>query len=182
MANSDYPSGFTVAGHKGGGVARAAAFQIDQSYATALFCGDAVTIASGYINKAAQDSGAILGIFDGCTYVDGSNNLMFSRYWPGVSLADVAKIVTAFVYVDPDILYEVQTDTGTASTIASLGVSYDIELDHAGSTLTGQSGMELDISDTGTGQFTIYGLVDRPNNVYGVNSKVMVFNNVPVMG
>jgi hypothetical protein len=42
--------------------------------------------------------------------------------------------------------------------------------------------MELDLGDTGTGQFTIYKMVDRPDNAAGVNAKVLAFINVPTMG
>lgn len=182
MANADTPMGFVPAGHKGGGVIRASEFKIAYNYGTALYTGDAVILSSGYVNVAADDSSTILGVFAGCSYRDNTGAVVFSRYWPGVALTDTAAVVTAYVYADPNILYEVQTDTGTASTIASVGVSYDIEKDHAGSATTGQSGMEIDINDTGTGQFTVFGLSDKPNNAWGVNSKVLVFNNVPVMG
>lgn len=182
MANSDRPNGFSVAGHKSGNTPQTNEFQIAYNYATALYSGDAVILSSGYVNKAAQDSAAILGVFAGCQYVNDAGEIKFSPYWPGVALSDSTKVVKALVYTDPGILYEVQTDTGTASTIANIGVSYDIELDHAGSAVTGRSGMEIDLSDTGTGQFTVFGLVDRPDNAFGTNSKVLVFNNVPVMG
>lgn len=182
MANVDRPNGFTPAGHKGGGTIRAAEFEIAYNYATALYSGDAVILSSGKVNVAADDSAAILGVFAGCQYANDAGEIIFSPYWPGVALADSAKVVKAFVYVDPDILYEVQTDTGTTSSIANVGVSYDIEKDHSGSATTGRSGMELDLSDTGTGQFTVYGLSQTPNNAWGTNAKVIVFNNVPVMG
>lgn len=182
MANADTPKGFVPAGHKNGGVVRASEFKIAYNYNTALFTGDAVILASGYVNKAADNSATILGVFAGCQYKNDAGEVIFSRYWPGVALSDTAADVKAFVYSDPGILFEVQTDTGTGSSIANIGVAYDIELDHSGSTLTGQSGMEIDLGDTGTGQFTVYGLSNTPNNAWGVNSKVLVFNNVPDMG
>ena len=182
MANVDRPNGFTPVGHKNGGTIRASEFKIAYNYATAIYSGDAVILASGLVNVAADSSSAILGVFAGCQYKDNTGATQFSPYWPGVALTDSATDVKAFVYADPGILFEVQTDTGTTSTIASVGVSYDIELDHAGSAVTGRSGMEIDISDTGSGQFTVYGLVDRPDNAWGVNAKVLVFNNVPAMG
>lgn len=182
MANVDRPNGFTPCGHKSGGVIRAAEYEIAYNYATALYSGDAVILSSGYVNVAADDSATILGVFAGCQYANDAGEIQFSPYWPGVALADSAKVVKAFVYVDPNILYEVQSDTGTASTIANIGVSYDIEKDHSGSATTGRSGQELDLNDTGTGQFTVYALSQTPNNAFGTNSKLVVFNNVPVMG
>ena len=182
MANVDRPNGFVPVQHKGGGEIRAREFRVAYNYATALFSGDAVILSSGYVEKAADNSSTILGVVAGFQYQNDAGEVVFSKYWPGVALSSSTAVVKAMVYVDPDIIYEVQTDTGTGSTIANIGVSYDIELDHAGSTLTGQSGMEIDLGDTGTGQWTVVGLVDRPDNAYGVNSKVLVFSNVPVMG
>lgn len=182
MANVDRPNGFTPAGHKNGGVIRASAFKIAYNYATAIYSGDAVILASGLVNVAADDSATILGVFAGCQYKDNTGAVQFSPYWPGVALTDTAADITAFVYTDAGILFEVQTDTGTASTVANTGVSYDIEKDHAGSATTGRSGQELDLSDTGTGQFTVYALIDRAGNEYGVNSKVLAFINLPTMG
>ena len=182
MANVDRPNGFTPIGHKGGGDVTSQQFTIAYNYATAIYAGDAVILASGLVNVAADDSAAILGVFAGCEYRNNAGEVIFSPYWPGVALSDSTAVVKCHVYVDPDILYEVQTDTGTGSTIAVIGSSYDIEKDHTGSATTGRSGQELDLGDTGTGQFTVVGLVDRPDNAWGVNSKVIVFNNVPVMG
>lgn len=181
MANADTPRGFVPVGHKGGGVVRAAEFKIAYNYATAIYAGDSVILASGYVNVAADDSSVVLGVFMGCEYRNNSGEVVFSKYWPGTALTDTAAVVKAYVYADPDILYVVQTDTGTASTIANVGVAYDIEKDHAGSAITGQSGQELDLSDTGTGQWMVYGLFDAPNNAFGTNSKLVVFNNVPLM-
>ena len=181
MANVDAPRGFTPVGHKGGGTIRTQEFQILESYATAIYSGDSVILASGYVNIGAQDSAAVLGVFAGCQYTDDTGAVIFSPYWPGVDLAGSTKIVKAFVYVDPDIIYEVQTDTGTTSTQASVGVAYDMEADHAGSATTGRSGQEIDISDTGTGQWMVMGLVERPDNAWGINAKVLVFNNVALM-
>ncbi len=181
MANADSPRGFTPVGHKGGGTIRTQEFNILESYATAIYYGDSVILASGYVNVAADNSAAVLGVFAGCQYTNDSGEVIFSKYWPGVDLAGSTKVVKAFVYVDPDILYEVQTDTGTTSTQASVGVAYDMEADHAGSTLTGQSGQEIDLGDTGTGQWMVVGLADKPDNAWGINAKVIVFNNVPLM-
>ena len=182
MANADRPNGFTPIGHKGAGAIRTSEFRIAYNYGTAIFAGDAVVLASGYVNQAADNSASILGVFAGCEYRDNAGNVVFSPYWPGTALTDTAAVVKCHVYVDPDILFAVQSDTGTTSSIANVGVAYDIELDHAGSTVTGRSGMELDLGDTGTGQFTVYGLVDMPDNAYGTNAKLIVFNNVPTMG
>jgi hypothetical protein len=183
MANVDLPNGFQPYRHIGGGAIRANEFALASAYGSSIKRGDAVVITSGKLAIAADNSAAILGIFAGCKYINPAGEVIFSPQWPAGQTTLGSVDATAFVYDDPDITYKVQVDTGSTFAIAShVGVSYDIELDHAGSTTTGQSGMELDLNDTGTGQFTIMGLINEPGNEVGVNAKVEVMNNVPVFG
>ena len=179
MANSDSPRGFQPIGHAWGGTGGRFAptpYKMQSAYGTSLFTGDAVVLTSGYLARAADDSALICGIFFGCSYTNAdSTNIPFSAYWPASTATLGSADFTAFVLDDPGIIYEVQSDTGTAYVQAThLGGSYDIELDHAGSTLTGMSGMELDLGDTGQTQFLVLGLIDRPGNAVGVNAKLAV--------
>lgn len=175
MANSDQPSGFIPRRHASGGVIRSNAYKIASAYGTSLFAGDAVILASGYVNTAAENSATLLGVFDGCQYKASDGSIVFSRYWPASTVTQGSSDVTAYVYDDPAIIYRAQTDTGTAYVDAThKGGSYDMEADHAGSTFTGQSGMEIDLSDTGSTQFLVLGLIDEPGNAAGVNAKVEV--------
>lgn len=176
MANADTPRGFVPFRHRGGGVIRASDnYKIQSAYATNIFTGDAVILSSGYLNIAADSSSTITGIFAGCKYRAADGSTVLSPYWPASTVTLNSEDVTAFVYDDENISYEVQTDTGTAYVDAThKGGSFDIELDHSGSTTTGQSGMELDLSDTGQTQFLVLGLVDRASNAAGTNAKVEV--------
>lgn len=179
MANADRPSGFRVAGHRNGGTARhSTPFTIAYNYGTAIYSGDAVILSSGTITVATAASTTITGIFDGCSYRDNTGAMIFSRYWPGVALADSAAVVTAYVYVDKGILFEVQCETGVAYVDAThIGTSCDLIATHSGSAITGQSGQEITPGTTGDAQFMIWGLVDRPDNAVGVNAKVLVSIN-----
>jgi hypothetical protein len=61
---------------------------------------------------------------------------------------------------DPYQLFEVQADGSIA--VTDVGNTADIIFTHAGSTVTGQSGMELDTADIGTGkQLVIEGIAPR---------------------
>lgn len=63
---------------------------------------------------------------------------------------------------DPYQLFEVQADGSVA--VTDVGNTADIIFTHAGSTDTGQSGMELDTSDIGTGkQLVIEGVSYKPD-------------------
>lgn len=175
MSNSDRPSGFTPRRHAFGGVIRANAYAIASAYATSIFNGDAVVLTAGKVNQAADNSAAILGIFAGCQYVDSEGNVKFARHWTADAVTLGSADAKAWVYDDPGIIFGVQTDSATAYVDAThKGGSYDVQLTHAGSTYTGQSGMELDLNDAGSTQFLVLGLIDEPNNAAGVNAKIEV--------
>lgn len=185
MPNIDTPNGFTPLRHLGGGLIRTQMFAIASAYAADIYAGAPVILSSGKVNVAAENSAAILGIFAGCSYVDSSGNQVFRPSWATGTVTQGSADATAYVYADPAISYKVQTDTGTAFTAAMVGSSYDVEADgtdHTGSHITGRSKAELDCGDTGTGQFTVVGLVNEPGNAVGVNALVEVINNVPVIG
>ncbi len=179
MANRDEPNGFVPFRHRGGGAMRhGGPYKIQSAYATALYSGDAVILSSGYVAVAAENSATILGVFDGCKYRASDGSIVFSNYWPASTVTLGSEDVEAFVFDDPMISYRVQCDTGTAYVDAThKGTQVDVELDHSGSALTGRSGMEVDLGDTGTGQFLVVGLIDEPDNAAGANAKIEVLIN-----
>ena len=176
MANADRPSGFMPMRHAFGGVIRANPYKITDAYATGLFTGDMVILSSGFLAIGAENSATPLGVFSGCQYRNTDGEVKFSKYWPAAQATlGAANDTIAWVYDDPGIVFRVQSDTGTAYVVAThMGGVFDIELDHAGSTTTGQSGMEIDLNDTGTGQWLVLGLIDEPGNAVGVNAKLEV--------
>lgn len=176
MANADTPMGFQPYRHRGGGVIRSSGdYKIQSGFATALFTGDAVVLTSGYLARAADSSGTIIGIFEGCRFRDTDGAIKWQPNWVASATTLGSEDVQAFVYTDPMISYRCQSDTGTAYVDAThKGGVFDIELDHNGSAITGLSGMEIDLSDTGTGQFLVIGLIDEPENAVGVNAKLEV--------
>lgn len=175
MANSDIPMGFQPFRHRGGGVIRASSYKLQSAYSTALGIGDAVILSSGYINRAADNSATILGIFAGVRYRASDGSIVFTNYWPASTATLGSEDAEALVWDDPMISYRCQSDTGTDYVDAThKGGAYDIELDHSASSITGISGMEIDLGDTGTGQFMVLGLIDEPNNAAGTNAKIEV--------
>jgi len=176
MANRDAPQGFQPLRHRGGGVVRASGdYKIASGYTSALYSGDAVVLTSGKVEKATDSSAAILGIFAGCQFRTTDGETKFQPFWPASQALLNSEDAQAWVYDDPMISYKVQCDTGTAYVDAThKGTSVDLEIDHAGSVVTGRSGMEVDLADTGSGQFKIIGLIDAADNAAGVNAKVEV--------
>lgn len=181
MPNANQPMGFIPRRHMSGGVVRHhEPFKIQSGYATALFRGDAVILTAGYVTKALENSALILGIFDGVRYRDSSGKTTFSPNWVASTVTLGAEDVECFVTTDRHIAYRVQSSVGTAYVDAThKGGVFDLIATNAGSAITGQSGMELNLGDTGTGQFRVIGLIDEPNNAAGLNAKLEVVCNVP---
>lgn len=121
-------------------------YPIQYSYATNIFFGDFVVLASGFATRAAVTSSTALnltvGVFVGCSYTDPvMKQKRFSQYWPASTLAgDAVAIVTD----DPDTVFRaamVTTQGGTTIGSASLrcvGANL-VASDLAGSTTTGDS-------------------------------------------
>jgi len=125
--------------------------------------------------RKAENSATILGIFAGCKYRATDGSMVFSNYWPASTQVLGDGDADAYVFDDPMISYKVQCDTGTDYVDAThKGTQVDVELDHTGSATTGNSGMEVDLGDTGTGQFLVVGLIDDPDNAAGANAKLEV--------
>jgi len=175
MANANEPGGFRPLRHLAGGLIRSNAYKIQSGYASNIFTGDAVALSSQYLNVGGT-SGSLLGIFAGCKYIASDGSVKFSPYWPASTATSGSADVTAYVYDDPNITYRVQASVDLAYVDAShKNGSFDLVGTNAGSTLTGQSGQELNLNDTGTGQFLVLGLLDTEvNNAAGLNAKLEV--------
>ena len=113
---------------------------------TAIFFGDVVNLTSdGTIRKmATTDSGAVVGVFLGCTYVDPTFGLTFRQSYPG-GLTN--STMSAYVQDDPDALFKAAVcDTGT-TTISFLNrtdVNRNAALvQNSGSTTTGNSAVAI---------------------------------------
>ena len=169
MSSTSAPFGFRAANHPSG-LVRPKAYTIASGYAVNLFSGEPVKLVdAGTVQLATSDgtrSGTIagttlLGIFAGCEYRDATGKPTVSPFWPASTSATE---ITAWVYDDPETLFEVQyANPGTAGTDSvqtSVGEQCDFALSASpyGSTATGLSNSYLGaIETTGTGQFQITG-------------------------
>jgi len=126
-----------------------------------IFQGSLVIMAAGgtvIIGTAtAVDS---VGVFNGCFYTDPTTSKpTWRNYYPG-SIA--ASDIVAFVFDDPDLTFEIQTDGTVAAT--AVGENADTA-GVTGSTINGQSTMELSsTTGSGTAQMRIVGLSKDPDN------------------
>lgn len=177
MANPDAPAGLKPVRHYRGGLARANAYRIASEYGTSIFRGDLVKgTATGKEIAKAGNSDTAVGVFAGCQYTDETGEVQYRPYWPAGTTVKTGTHVTAWVYDDPDILFEIQADADIEA--ADIGAMSDTA-DAGGDTMNGTSGVELSSSGIAASskQLKIIDLVDRPDNAYGTNAKVLVLIN-----
>lgn len=177
MANVDAYTGFQPIGHFGGGLVRTEMFKIASGYSSNIFTGDPVILTAGRVEVAAASSTTLIGVFAGCEFLDSSGvpGGRWSPYWPASTTTTGSVAATAYIWADPMIVFRCQSDTTTAYVETThLGTFVDLIATHAGSTTTGLSGMEADLSAVGDAQMVVLGLVDEVGNAAGVNAKLRV--------
>ena len=113
---------------------------------TSMFTGDPIMIygAGTIIPTGANPTHKSAGVFQGCSYVDGNGNQIFSRVWTGGA---TATDINLHVCTDPAQTYFIQADAPvTAANGFGAGIFNGVWTAGAGSTRTGNSGYELDAS------------------------------------
>jgi hypothetical protein len=152
---------------------RPKAYTIASTYAANIFSGDPVKLTdNGVIQLGTSDgtrSGTtdgitLLGIFAGCQYLDASGKPTISPFWP--SGATGTEIV-AWVYDDPETLYDVQYDNPSPGTTVQTAVGEECDWTVAspgGSTQTGLSTTQLTAIQSTSGQFQITGFAYNIND------------------
>ena len=104
-----------------------------------------------------------VGIFNGVFYDDPTTGKpTFKNYWPGgVTVTNPAAGATAFVYDNPDDLFEVQTSGTLTQSIASRGIDMAYTV---GSTINGRSKEEITATAKNAGQFAVVRISGDPAN------------------
>lgn len=167
MSSTSAPFGFRPSYHNSGKI-RPKAYTIASTYAANIFSGDPVKLVdAGVIQLGTSDGSrtgtvdgiSLLGIFAGCEYRDATGKPTVSNFWPtGTTATDI----TAYVYDDPETLFDVQyTNPGTAGTDSvqtAVGEECDwVPTAAGGSTSTGLSSTYLTAIQATSGQFQITG-------------------------
>lgn len=172
MSSTSAPFGFRPSFHNSGQM-RPKAYAIASAYGTNIFAGDPVKLTdNGVIQLGTSDgtrSGtvdgiALLGIFAGVQYRDSNGKPVVSNYWPA---STTATEIQAFVYDDPETLFDVQYDNPSAGTTVQTAVGEECDWTVAspgGSTSTGLSNTKLTVIQATSGQFQITGFGYGPDN------------------
>jgi hypothetical protein len=164
---------------------RPKAYVIASTYAANIFSGDPVKLTdNGVIQLGTSDgtrSGttdgiSLLGIFAGCQYLDAGGKPTISPFWPS---GTTGTEITAWVYDDPETLFDVQyTNPGTpgsTSVQSAVGEECDwVVASPGGSTSTGLSNTQIGVIQATSGQFQItgfgYEITDSLTDAYVVVS------------
>ena len=167
MSSTSAPYGFRPSFHNSGQM-RPKAYTITSAYAASIFSGDPVKLISdGTIQLGSSDGTrtgttdgiTLLGIFAGVEYLDSTGKPTIAPFWTG---GTTGTSVVAYVYDDPETLYDVQyANPGTAGT-TSVQVDVGAQADWrvaspGGSTSTGISSTYLTAVQSTSGQFQITG-------------------------
>lgn len=186
-ANTDSPFGLRPIRHLNGNPWNGATMRcyIPSTYATALYIGDPVVF-TGEANTAgtamvvqkatAGDGNKISGVI---TSFEVLKSDLTKQYHP----ASTNQYCN--VCIDPDVIYEIQACSGAILAAGTCGLNAVLIYTHAGSTLTGLSGVEMDsgaaAAPAANGSYQLYVLraVDRADNdISTVNAKWEVLINL----
>ena len=132
-------------------------YTIASNHSTAIFQGDLVIpLTAGNIDRhTANNSTAVIGVFNGCFYTDPTTSKpTFRNSYPG---SIVASNITAFVVDDPDAVFLMDADA--AFTRADLYQNYSVTTG-SGNTTTGISEVQLDVSVSGTNASFVIQAID----------------------
>ena len=177
MANINSPSGFKVVKHATGGLPnRRSRYHIASAYGTNIATNDAVvpTGSGKLIQRPAAATDRLIGIFDGCYYLDPNQSQpQYNRIWPASQTLVSGTVADAWVYDDPRIIFEAQMSG--AFTLAGIGSLADIILGTANTTIK----LSADAIDSATLDASgvvvkVLDIVNRPDNVMGSFARVWV--------
>lgn len=174
MSSTSAPFGFRPSYHNSGQM-RPKAYVIASGYANNIFSGDPVKLTdNGVIQLGTSDgtrSGTtdgitLLGIFAGVQYLDATGKPTISPFWPA---STTGTNIVAWVYDDPETLYDVQYNNpgtpGTDSVQSAVGEECDwVVASPGGSTRTGLSNTYLSAIQATSGQFQITGFAGNIND------------------
>ena len=179
MANKDAAFGMKPVRMIGGGAYTGgqSRYRIAANYGTSIFQGDMVAQVTGGGIEVHADGGTvpIVGVFNGVQYTDPTTKeQVYSNYYPA---STNASDLIAFVIDDPNVVYEIQADA--AFPVADLFGNFDIVYTSSGSTVTGISGAELEVTTGATGTSLPIKAIDiseDPENsdVASANTNVLV--------
>ncbi len=165
MSSTSAPFGFRPSYHNSGQM-RPKAYTIASTYAANIFSGDPVKLTDNGVVQLGTSDGtrsgtvdgiSLLGLFAGCQYLDATGKPTISPFWPS---GTTGTEIVAWVYDDPETLFDVQYNNPSPGTTVQTAVGEECDWTVAspgGSTQTGLSNTYLTAIQATSGQFQITG-------------------------
>ena len=182
MANVDAPFGMRPIGNVVGGTDfQTTEYLIRDNEDVSIFQGDAVETddnnsGEGIVRIEAVDNVDSIGVFNGCL-IDSDPSTgkpKFSNFYSQTNITQGK--IRGFVFDNPYMRFLIQGDSATAAAQTDVTKTGRFVDTHSGSTTTGISGSELDVSTLGTGEpLRVEGFTGDPqNNELAVNANYVV--------
>lgn len=141
---------------------------IASGYGSAIYYGSPVMLNTNGTLTIATTAADIIGVFAGCQYIPSNGGLMQpSPNWVA-STAYTAGTMVAYVWDDPGIIYEIQSNGSIAAT--AVGDQADFVNPGTGGSVNGVSTAAISSTLSGAGvqaQLRIVGLSNKINNAWG---------------
>jgi len=171
MSTTNAPFGMRPVRHLNGKFVpppRAIPGGIASAYNTSIYFQNPVLLTTSGTIQIATATNDFYGVFAGCQYVSSTTGLLTpSMFWPA-NTTYVAGTMVAYVWEDPSIIYEIQSNGSLAQ--ASVGDQADFAAISTGSTVTGLGYATISSSLEGAGvqgQLSIRGLGTELSNAWG---------------
>lgn len=165
MSATAAPFGFRPA-YNPIGLERAKKYAVAAAYGTAMYKGQPVILNTNGTVTAGTAAADLLGIAAGFDWVDATGKPTVSTFWPAGQTVLSGTTPTAWVYDDPNNVYEVQSDGSVAQ--AAIGDQSDVS--NVGNNSLSLSTCTLNATLAGVGvqgQFRIVGFGQQIDNVPG---------------
>lgn len=160
------PFGFRPAYHPTG-LERGISYAVAAAYPVNMFKGDPVILNTNGTVTAGTAAADLLGVFNGVEFIDVTGKPTYSNFWPAGQTVFPGQVPTAYVWSDPNVVYDVQVNGSVA--ITAIGDQADMVVG-AGSIQTGLSTAALNatlVGAAGQGQFRIIDINRDPANAVG---------------
>jgi len=167
MSATSAPFGFRPA-YFPTGLDRAKKYTIAGGYGTAIYKNMPVILNTNGTVVAGTAAADLLGVFAGVEFIDATGKPTVQNFWPAAQAVLANTVPTAWVYDDPEIVYEVQSDGSIPQT--AIGDQADVTNVGTGSAQTGLSQATLSATLAGAGvqaQFRIVGFSQALDNAPG---------------
>lgn len=172
MSTANAPFGFRPIYHPSG-IVRPKAYPlgIASGFATNIFKGTGVLLTTaGVLNPTTANNVDFLGVFAGVEYTPSGGRPVVSPFWPASTVLEAGAPMTAYVWDDPTIVYEVQADGAIAQTAIGDQVNTAAGEFTTGSTQTGLSSSRVAATPVGVGvqgMWRVLGLSGYVDNTWG---------------